>query len=99
MFILISYDIVHDRRRKKVMEFLKGFGSRVQYSVFECDLTAKQIEKVMREVRKLIDLDTDSVRCYLLDTVAVQRIQIIGIGKVTVDPPYYMVGGSPREPP
>ena len=94
MFTIISYDIVLDRRRTKVMKLLKGYGTRVQYSVFECDLTAAQLERIGRELRKLIDLDTDSVRCYLLDEAAKQRIRIVGIGKVTVDPTYYLVGGD-----
>lgn len=94
MFTIISYDIVVDKRRTRVMKLLKGYGLRVQYSVFECDLTPEQLAKVVRAVTALIDLNTDSVRCYLLDAAAVERIRILGIGRVTVDPPYYLVGGS-----
>lgn len=34
-FIVVSYDVVDDRRRTKVMKTLKNFGAHVQYSVFE----------------------------------------------------------------
>ncbi|HWQ13976.1 MAG TPA: CRISPR-associated endonuclease Cas2 [Roseiflexaceae bacterium] len=91
MFTIISYDIVEDRRRTKVMKLLKGYGRRVQYSVFECDLSKKELEQVGRELRDIIDLNTDSVRCYLLDKAAVARIQILGIGQVTNEPIYYFV--------
>jgi CRISPR-associated protein Cas2 len=94
MFTIISYDIVTDKRRTKVMKLLQGYGTRVQYSVFECYLSARQIDKIGRELRKLIDLDTDSVRCYLLDEAARKRIQIVGIGNVTVNEP-----GSKTAPP
>jgi CRISPR-associated protein Cas2 len=94
MFVIISYDIVEDQRRTRVLKLLKGYGTRVQYSVFECYLTPKQVEKVGRELRKLIDLDTDSVRCYMLDAAARRRIQIVGIGNVTADTAYYLIGGA-----
>jgi CRISPR-associated protein Cas2 len=92
MFTIISYDIVEDKRRTKVLKLLKGYGTHVQYSVFECDLSKLQLDKVGRELRAIIDLNTDSVRCYILDAAAVARIQILGIGRVTVDPLYYLVG-------
>lgn len=94
MFTIISYDIVQDRRRTKVMKLLKGYGTRVQYSVFECDVTTPQLNTLVAEIRGLIDQHTDSVRCYLLDAAAVQRVRIMGIGRVTTDPLYYLVGGE-----
>jgi CRISPR-associated protein Cas2 len=92
MFTIISYDVVDDKRRTKVLKYLKGYGTRVQYSVFECDITKDQFTRIQRDLRVVIDLHTDSVRCYVLDAAAVQRIQIIGVGRVTTDPLYYLVG-------
>ncbi len=94
MFTIISYDIVQDHRRTKVMKYLKGWGTRVQYSVFECDLDAREFTRVLRELTSLIDRNTDSVRCYRLDEAAVKRIHIVGIGIVSRDPTHYMVGGE-----
>ena len=42
MQFVVAYDIRQDRRRNKVMNTLKDFGLRVQYSVFECELTARR---------------------------------------------------------
>lgn len=94
MFTVISYDIVSDRRRTKVHKFLQGYGTRVQYSVFECDLTRTQLATVQRELRKQVDRTTDSVRFYFLDVAAVQQIQVLGIGRVSMDPLYYLIGGA-----
>jgi len=91
MFTIISYDIVNDKRRTKVMKLLKGYGTRVQYSVFECRLNAVELTKLSHELRGLIDLNTDSVRCYWLDADAVQRIAIFGLGKVTTEPTHWLV--------
>lgn len=92
MFTLISYDVVEDKRRTKIMKLLLGYGTRVQYSVFECDVSLEQLAVIGRDIRAIIDLNTDSVRCYLLDTATVRRIRIIGIGRVTTDPLYYLAG-------
>lgn len=89
MFTIISYDVVQDPRRTRVMKLLKGYGMRVQYSVFECILTSQQLATITAEIRTLIDLNTDSVRCYLLDADAVTRIRILGIGRVTTEPTHY----------
>ena len=92
MFTLISYDIVIDRQRTKVMKYLLGYGARVQYSVFECDLTAEQFAAVQRDITRLIDPQTDSVRCYRLDAGAIKQNRILGRWQVTTLPPYYLVG-------
>ena len=35
MFVVVSYDIKNDKRRRKVMKLLEGYGERVQYREFE----------------------------------------------------------------
>jgi CRISPR-associated protein Cas2 len=81
---------VEDKRRNKVAKLLLGYGARVQYSVFECDLDAPQLTAVLLELHKLIDTATDSVRCYPLEIGSVQRIQIIGLGHIVTDPGFYV---------
>jgi CRISPR-associated protein Cas2 len=95
MFTIISYDVVQDKRRTKVAKCLLGYGTRVQYSVFECHLTATQFAKIQSELRDLIDVTTDSVRCYRLDDQAMQRTRLVGIGKLTAERSYYLIGGEP----
>src|SRR5262245_25325350 len=94
MFTVISYDVVEDKRRTKVLKFLKGYGAHVQYSVFECELSAQQFLAVKSELSSVIDRHTDSVRFYQLDAAAVRRVEVVGIGRVSVDPLYYLVGGD-----
>ena len=38
---VVSYDISSDRLRNKVARTLEGYGTRIQYSVFECKLSEK----------------------------------------------------------
>lgn len=91
MLTLISYDIVDNRRRSMVLQLLKGYGSRVQRSVFECQLSGPEFATLGRALRAIIDLQTDSVRCYRLDVATVQRITIYGVGAVSVAPTHWLV--------
>ncbi|PIP45573.1 MAG: CRISPR-associated endonuclease Cas2, partial [Deltaproteobacteria bacterium CG23_combo_of_CG06-09_8_20_14_all_51_20] len=67
MFYLVCFDIVDDSSRQKVAKALKGYGTRVQKSVFECpELTEKQFLKLKEKMEGLIDSGEDSVRYYRL---------------------------------
>ena len=66
MFYVISYDIPDDPRRNRLAKVLKGFGTRVQYSVFEAHLTQSQFEQMKQAVSNVIDPDEDAVRYYAL---------------------------------
>jgi len=88
-FVVVSYDIVSDRRRRKVMKALEGFGKRVQYSVFECLLTAAQIADLQRKLKKLAGKD-DSVRFYFIGAEDVKRIVLLGGATLTADRPFIL---------
>ena len=75
MLYVVSYDIPDDKRRRKVAELLEGFGQRVQYSVFECDLSEKQYEMLKAKLRKRIK-DEDNLRFYPISAYSVQRIEV-----------------------
>jgi CRISPR-associated protein Cas2 len=86
MFYAISYDIRDNRRRLQVAKVLKDFGERVQLSVFEARLEARDLERLQRRVLKHLDLDTDSLRLYPLCAACVPGIEVLGQGVVTEDP-------------
>lgn len=85
MYVLVSYDIVDDRTRTKVMKFLKNFGERVQLSVFECNLDDAMYQKMKRGVEKLIDKKEDRVRYYRLCKGCVGKVVISGWGEIRED--------------
>lgn len=81
MLYVISYDLSNDRRRTRLAKILEGFGQRVQYSVFECDLTAQQYGILKRKMCKLIVPDEgDSLRIYRLCAACVRTIELVGQG-------------------
>ncbi len=83
MFVVVAYDIKDDRRRNRVLKEMKGWGVRVQYSVFECDLNEKQIERMVRRLRRIIKEEEDSIRVYLIREKERVKIRIIGQGEIT----------------
>jgi len=89
-FLVVSYDISNDKRRTKVMKTLEDFGHRVQYSVFECNLTSAQIETLKRRLRPLVRDQSDSIRFYFLSVDDVARTLIIGSGGISQDRVFYM---------
>jgi CRISPR-associated protein Cas2 len=78
VFYVISYDIVDDKRRKKLSDFLESFAIRVQCSVFETEMESSRLEKLVAQIQKLIDQKEDTVRIYPLSRSL--RRQIITIG-------------------
>ena len=78
MFVVVSYDIIDDKRRNRVLNELKNYGNHVQYSVFECDLTKDQIEELRAELHRIIDKRKDSVRYYFLCGSCVEKIIVDG---------------------
>ena len=53
MRYLISYDISDDKVRDKVVKYLEGFAFRLQYSVFSCNVSAKEAKKIWRELLEI----------------------------------------------
>ena len=86
MFYVISYDIPDNRRRNQLAKVLKGFGTRVQYSVFEAHLTRSQFEEMKHAVARIIETAEDSVRYYALCRACTPRIEVPALGEITSDP-------------
>jgi len=91
MYTMVSYDIVNDKTRTKVMKFLKNFGNRVQLSVFECNLDDKQYARMKDGIEMLIDKKKDRVRYYRLCKACMDRVVISGWGEIEQDEGFTIV--------
>lgn len=91
MFIVVSYDVVDDRRRKRVHDTLKDFGTRVQYSVFECLLDAPVLDRLVERLVGVVDAGEDSVRFYVLCQGDVRKIRVLGRGMVSKAVPFRVI--------
>lgn len=79
MFIVVCYDIPEDRRRNKVSRVLEAYGSRVQRSVFECDLTQEQLGRLRQRLGRFIK-EEDHIRYYYLCRECLGKVQWQGKG-------------------
>lgn len=65
--VLITYDIVDDKKRNRFATFLNGYGYRVQKSCFECMVTRKQYKDLITQSREYFEKGTDSIHIYRLN--------------------------------
>jgi CRISPR-associated protein Cas2 len=54
---VICYDITEPKRWRHVYKKLNGYGQRLQYSIFRCRLTVRQMERLRWELEKLLTLE------------------------------------------
>lgn len=61
---LVAYDIRDPRRLRQVHRFLKAEGASVQYSAFSVSADDRRLQRIMQDIRALIDERVDDVRAY-----------------------------------
>ncbi|MEM2900661.1 MAG: CRISPR-associated endonuclease Cas2 [Thermoplasmata archaeon] len=61
IYYLVSYDITDQKRWNKVYKIMLGFGQRLQYSVFICELTPIDVVKLEMKLRGVIKHDEDKI--------------------------------------
>jgi CRISPR-associated protein Cas2 len=82
---------VDDTKRLKLAKLLQDYGRRVQKSVFECLIDDRRFLVLKQEIEKIIDLEADSVRYYILCQRCVSNIEVSGWGTVSEDPDIIIV--------
>ena len=74
-FVVVAYDIPDDRRRQRLHDALLDYGTPVQYSVFECLVGARELERLKKHVSRTIKPRLDHVRYYSLCHACVKRVE------------------------
>ena len=88
--MVISYDISDDRKRSKVANILKDYGKRVQYSVFECRLDEKTLNKLLGKLKPFAK-GNDSIRVYQICEACLKKVILMGRGEITEEPRFLVV--------
>lgn len=91
MLIVISYDIISDKRRNKIANTIKDYGTRVQYSVFECILNTEKYAEMIQRILKIYNNIEDTIRVYHICNSCKDKIEVYGIGKLTEDKETYII--------
>ena len=86
MDVLVAYDVSTEtragrRRLRRVAKACEGYGQRVQKSVFECELTEVQLERLLQRLTKEIEPAEDSLRVYRLVEPRERYVRTYGIDR------------------
>ncbi len=91
---LICYDICDDKRLRKVFETMRDYGDHLQYSIFECQLSAADLARCRADLAKIINHSEDQVLFVNLGPVEGRGDRVItALGKpyTTLDAPCIIV--------
>lgn len=79
---LVSYDIANPKRLRRVARVLEGFGTRLQFSVFECPLDAMRLAIAKTALAEQINHDEDQILFVSLGPAATDAgLSIEALGK------------------
>ena len=78
MLRLVAYDIADSKRLRKVAMICLDFGVRVEYSVFECDLSEEMFSIMWMRLSEVIEPDEDRILAYRVCGSCVSGISSMG---------------------
>lgn len=83
MLMLVSYDVGTEdaagrKRLRRIAKLCRDHGQRVQYSIFECDLTPAQWTTLRQQLLDEMDETRDSLRFYHLGAKGRARVEHVG---------------------
>ena len=86
MLVLVTYDVSTVekpglRRLRRVARACEDYGTRVQKSVFECQVGQQEWVNLRARLLREIKDDEDSLRFYFLDEKAVLRTEHHGVNE------------------
>ena len=58
---LVCYDICDEKRLRQVFQAMRGYGDHLQFSIFECQLTAMDLARCRAELAAIIQHKEDQV--------------------------------------
>jgi CRISPR-associated protein Cas2 len=78
---IVAYDISDTHRLRKTHRVLLGFGDPLQYSVFDCRLSDKEVTLLVMALSEVINVKEDSVLLVKLGRESQTSVRIRFLGK------------------
>lgn len=72
---MVCYDIRDPGRLRVVQKVMRGYGNRVQYSIFRCHLTARDLARLRWELSKIINPEDELLIAHLCKS-CVEKLEI-----------------------
>jgi CRISPR-associated protein Cas2 len=88
---LVAYDIREPKRLRRAVKVLKGYGLRVQYSIFACQLSDRSRERLRWELAKVLD-DEDALLVFGICNQCMEALRELDTqGRWPPDPAGYAI--------
>lgn len=78
---IVAYDISDRRRWRRVFKAMKGFGSWLQLSVFQCRLSKRRYAEMETRLRQLVKAGEDHVLVIDVGPAGRTDVAVMSIGK------------------
>ncbi len=88
MMILITYDVntqdaAGRNRLRRIARACQDYGQRVQYSVFECEVSPAEWTMLRARLCEIMNPERDSLRFYMLGANWRRRVEHVGTRPAT----------------
>lgn len=80
MLHIVAYDVVSDRRLRRVARICEDYGVRIEKSVFECDLDENEFERFWGRLVEVVE-DADYVVDYPVPRSCRDMIRVLGAAR------------------
>jgi CRISPR-associated protein Cas2 len=91
---LVSYDVRDDKRLRRCARHMEGYGHRVQYSVFRCWMTRREVERLRWELTEMLDREDEVLLIPLCGVCVAGIVGIYGSDRPpewTEEPPRHKI--------
>ncbi|HKQ08185.1 MAG TPA: CRISPR-associated endonuclease Cas2 [Blastocatellia bacterium] len=88
--IVVAYDVRDRRRLRRVAKMMEQYGSRVQFSVFECRLDKERMARLFADIKRAINRRQDKVTVITLCQSCVHRSERFAEQGFTADMDVYV---------
>lgn len=93
---LVAYDVRDEKRLRRVAKVLAGYGTRVQYSLFRCFLTVREVERLRWELHRVMDKRDGLLIVSLCPSCVRELHSRMPADAWPVEPPPYEIIGAPE---
>jgi len=84
MYVLLVYD-VQEKRVAKALKLCRQYLNWIQNSVFEGELTEGKLKELKIKLKKVLDIETDSVLIFTMREKKAFKKEVIGQEKNPLD--------------
>jgi len=88
---LVAYDVRDPKRLANAAKTLKGYGTRLQYSVFRCHLSKREMERLRWELSQVLAKEDDILFVGLCDACIRKIRSRSSSGSWPEEPPGWVV--------